>query len=366
MLNERSRVPVATLILIVANIAAAFALVFQPDLLFEFGFNPLRPTLQSIFASLFLHANLVHLLANMLFLAAVGAAVELATGSLRFLAVYFASGLAGIGLHALVAARNVSEPHPLVGASGCIAGCAAYYGLRYLGLRVPIAPRVGIPVAGVLIGWLALQIVGAIGTVGDPNASTAFWAHLGGFGSGLIMILVFRAPDLGHLRLHHEVLDRMNDRSPAAAAAAALRHLELHPGDAKALQQLIDAHKWMGDADGEAGALVRIIDLLPDDDLGFPIGRLSELGELGRFTPLQRMKLAERAKTKSAAAANSLYDSIISEPATESQRPEAMLEKAALRREESPEEAARILARLQTEYPIHPATELARARGWLE
>lgn len=365
-MSDSGRLPIATLILIVANIVAAFALVWQPDLIYDFGFNPLRPSLQSILASLFLHANLFHLFANMLFLAAVGAAVELATGSLRFIVVYFVSGLAGIGLHALLAARNVSEPHPLVGASGCIAGCAAYYGIRYLGLRVPLAPRIGVPVAGVLAAWLLLQILGAFKTIGDYSASTAFWAHLGGFGAGLIMSFVFRAPDLGHLRLGHEVLEKMNERGPAAAAAAALRHLAVHPDDPKGLQHLIEAHKLMDDAEGESAALVRLVEILPDEDIGAPIRRLAELGELGRLTPVKRVRLAERAQPHDVGASKSLLQSIVDMPEGESQRPDAMLALASLEREADEGRSEAILARLKAEYPLHAATDLARARGWIE
>jgi len=364
-LSEKSRLPIATLILIVANIVAAFALVWQPDLIYDFGFNPLRPTFQSVLACLFLHANLFHLFANMLFLAAVGAAVELATGTLRFFIVYFVSGLAGVGLHALMATRNISEPHPLVGASGCIAGCAAYYGIRYLGLRVPIAPKFGVPIAAVIGVWLVLQVLGAFKTIGDPNASTAFWAHLGGFGAGLVMSFVFRAPDLGHLRLGHEVLERMNERGPAAAVAGALRHLEVHPDDPVALQHLVSAHRMMNDADGEAGALLRIIDLLPDESLGPPILRLKELSGLDRLSALSRVKLAEKVGPHDVKAACSLLQSIVDGPMVEPQRTDAMLALAGFEREASPEESMKVLAQLRKEYPLHPAVELARARGWL-
>ncbi len=364
-MSDSGRLPIATLILIVANILAAFALVWQPDLLYDFGFNPVRPTLQSVFSNMFLHTNLFHLFGNMLFLAAVGAAVELATGTARFIAVYFVSGLAGVGMHALLAARNVSEPHPLVGASGCIAGCAAYYGIRYLGLRVPLAPRIGVPVAGVIAAWLVLQILGAFKTIGDANASTAFWAHLGGFAAGLLMSLIFRAPDMGHLKLHHEVLEKMNERGPAAAAAAALRHLELHPDDPKALQHLIEAHQLMNDPEGEAGALTRIIDLLPDEEMGIPICRLQEIGELRRLPTLKRVMLAEKVKGHSVAASKCLLQSVVDEPIGEPQRPEAMLALAGLSRDESAEEAQHLLKQLETEYPLHPAVELARARGWI-
>jgi len=364
-LSQSSRLPIATLILIVANIVAAFILLWQPDSIYEFGFNPLRPTLQSIFASLFLHANLFHLFANMLFLAAVGAAVELATGTLRFITVYFVSGLAGIGFHALLATKNISEPHPLVGASGCIAGCAAYYGVRYLGLRVPIAPKRSVPVAGIIGAWIVLQILGAIKTIGDPNASTAFWAHIGGFVAGLALSAIFRAPDLGQLKLGHAVLEKMNERGPAAAAAAALRHLELHPDDPTALQHLIEAHKMMDDIDGEAGALGRIIELLPDEDLGAPICRMNDLGELHRFSTLRRVMLAEKARHHNSDAARCLLESVISEPESEPQRPEAMLALANLLQDTESEESKAILERLVAEYPLHPAVEVARARGWI-
>jgi membrane associated rhomboid family serine protease len=351
--------------LIVANIAAAFAMLWQPELIYDFGFNPVRPTFQSVFASMFLHANLFHLFANMLFLAAVGAAVELSTGTLRFIVVYLVSGLAGVGAHFLLAARNVSEPHPLVGASGCIAGCAAYYGIRYLGLRVPLAPKLGVPVAGVIGAWLLLQILGAFKTIGDPNASTAFWAHLGGFAAGLIVSVIFRAPDLGHLKLGHEVLERMNERGPAAAVAGALRHLELHPNDTRALEHLIAAHKMMDDQEGESGALVRIIDLLPEESLAAPIGRLAELGELRKIPVLRRAVLAEKVAVHSPQAARHLLESIIADPADESQHPAAMLSLAGLLRKDSPEESQAVLARMQSEYSLHPVVDLARARGWI-
>ena len=314
---------------------------------------------------MFLHANLLHLLANMLFLAAVGAAVELATGTLRFVAVYFVSGLVGIGFHAALAARNVSEPHPLVGASGCIAGCAAYYGIRYLGLRVPVAPKFGVPVSAVIGAWLVLQILGAFKTIGDANASTAFWSHIGGFTAGMMMSFVFRAPDLGQLKLGHEVLDKMNERGPAAAVAAALRHLEVHPDDPKALQQLVDAHRMMNDVDGEAGALIRIIDLLPDENLDAPIMRLAEMGELGRIAAVKRIRLAEKVKSASSESANRLLESVIAEPEAEPQRPEAMLALAGDLRDGSPERAEVLLTQLSDEYPLHPAVELARAKGWI-
>ena len=70
------RVPVLTLLLIAANMVAAFALFVYPDFAVELGFRPNHPSLVGAITGLFLHANLFHLLGNMVFLAAVGAAVE--------------------------------------------------------------------------------------------------------------------------------------------------------------------------------------------------------------------------------------------------------------------------------------------------
>jgi hypothetical protein len=222
-----------------------------------------------------------------------------------------------------------------------------------------------VPVAAVIGIWLLLQVLGALKTIGDPNASTAFWAHIGGFAAGAIMTLIFRAPDLGQLKLGHEVLDKMNERGPAAAVAAAMRHLEVHPEDPKALEHLIAAHKLMDDSEGESGALVRLVELLPDEDIGVPICRLRDLGELTKYSPLRRVRLAERVRTHNEEAARCLLQSVIDEPGTEPQRPDAMLALASLERENAPETAAKVLERLASDYPLHPATELARSRGWL-
>ncbi len=354
-----------TLILIVANIAAAFLMVFQPDLIFDFGFNPVRPTAQSALASMFLHANLFHLLGNMLFLAAVGATVELATGALRFVIVYFVSGLAGVGLHFLLAAKNLSEPHPLVGASGCIAGCAAYYGFRYMGLKVPLAPKLNVPVIVIIAAWFLLQVLGAFTTIGDTTASTAFWAHLGGFGAGVLLSVLFRAPDVGQLRMGQAVVDRMVDRGPAATATAALQHLVRHPDDPKALQQLIGAHALMNDKTSEADALLKLLELLPDCDLGPPVRRLAELGALKRLPPFRRRSLALTLAGTDETATRLLLESVMAEPVGEAQRPEAMLALAEIQMQESPDDARALLGQLAHEYPLHPTVQLARAKGWI-
>jgi membrane associated rhomboid family serine protease len=358
--SGRSRLPAVTLILIGANLLAAFGLLFDPNLAYEFGFRPNHPSLRGVLTSLFLHANVLHLLGNMVFLAAVGAAVELASGSLRFAIVYFFAGVAGVAAHFLVT-RRMPEPVPLIGASGCIAGCAAYYSFRYTSLRVPLAPKFALSVAAVTAIWILLQVVGAFVRLGDSGGGVSFWAHIGGFAAGILLSLVFRAPDLGQVKLGHEVLDQMNARGPAAVVLAAKRHLERHPRDVKALWELADAHGMLAERDAEADVLLRLLDVLPEDQRPEAIRRLAQAGRVTRLTPLRRVQLADQHPD----VARALLKSVVEGPADEPQRPDAILALAAVERETHPARAEALLAQLAQDYPLHPAVELARKRGWL-
>ncbi len=359
-MSVRARLPIVTLILIAANMIAAFALVWQPDLAFDLGFKLDHPSFRSAITSLFLHQNLVHLLGNMVFLAAVGAAVELATGSLRFSIVYLASGLAGVAAHWAFAARIEDAP-PLLGASGAIAGCAGYYAVRYLRLRVPLAPKFGASILAITLLWVGLQIIGAFFKLGDPSGGVAFWSHLGGFCAGLLLSFVFRAPDYAHLKLGHQVLEEMNARSPAALAASARKHLGTHPNDPHALKELADALQTLGSEDEEARTLVRLFEVAPSTD---SLRRLAKLGRLSLLPTMARLKLSEKYRELAPDVSRQLLQSVV-DGDDDIQRPEAMLALAGLEREGDEERCNEILARLCEKYPLHPTVELARARGWI-
>lgn len=350
-----------TLLLIAANMLAAFYLLVNPQLIGELGFRADHPSLESAIASLFLHQNLVHLLGNMVFLAAVGAAVEMASGAFRFATVFFVSGLLGVMAHMLVTG---APSVPLVGASGGVAGCAAYYSARYINMKVPLAPRVSVSVAFVTGLWVLLQILGAVIHFGS-SSPVSYWSHIGGFAAGLMLSIAFRAPDLGDREQGHALMERMRRRSPAATIAACKHHLASDPHDTKALRQLAEAAATIEDKDEETDAIVRLIALSPEHAQSSMWTRLAELGELGRFPALQRMMLAERFKETEPALGEALLMSVVSEPVDEPQRPEAMLALAGLKIEDEPQQAERILSQLAATYPLHPAVELARRRGWI-
>lgn len=144
----------------------------------------------TMFTSLFLHAGWIHLLGNLLFLWVFGEALEDEIGHLRFLGFYLFCGFFSLLLHATVAGRLSV---PIIGASGAIAGLLGAYLIRF-----PQAPVqtllfllvrfkiVSVP-AYVWLGlWLMLQLYGL-----RQGGAVAWFAHLGGFFSGLLGIGLF-------------------------------------------------------------------------------------------------------------------------------------------------------------------------------
>jgi membrane associated rhomboid family serine protease len=349
--------PWVTMICLLACIAVAYLLLIQPQYLFEYGFQARLPSLLTAFTSLFLHQNVLHLLGNMLFLAAVGAAVEAAAGWWRFAIVYFGGGLIGVAAHwAFSAKTGVSVP--LVGASGSIAACIAYYGVRYFRMQVALAPKIGASVLSLTVIWFVLQIIGVFYSLGG-SVGTAFWAHLGGFAGGLLLSLVFKAPQAGERQLGHAVVDRMDQRSPAAKLAATDLHLAEHPDDVQALFKKVDALATLGDKDQEGEVLAQLLTKLPESDRPPVLARLIGIGQISRLPSLQRTLLAERYRSSNPELAKSLLLSVIGGKFDDEQRADALLALCTL----APSEAQPWLDELRSKFPIHPATDLARTRG---
>jgi membrane associated rhomboid family serine protease len=141
--------------------------------------NPITHSLLSLFTSLFLHGNVLHLAPNILFLQIFGKDVEAGLGHGRYLSFYLA---AGVGANLIYLLFLPFSTVPLIGASGAIAGVmAAHFSL------VP-----GIRLANLfIIVWILLQFVYALFTsIFNVAGQTgmAWWAHVGGFLIGLVLI----------------------------------------------------------------------------------------------------------------------------------------------------------------------------------
>lgn len=144
--------------------------------------------------SLFIHGNIWHLLANILFLWVFGDNVEDAMGNLRFLAFYLLCGLAACLTFVLVAPDSRS---PLIGASGAVSGVASAYVLLYPRARVIGLLLNWIPLAApamLAIGvWAAFQVVAALTS---QDAGVAWWAHLGGITAGALLLPLFKRREI--------------------------------------------------------------------------------------------------------------------------------------------------------------------------
>jgi membrane associated rhomboid family serine protease len=155
--------------------------------------------LVTLLTSTFLHAGWLHLLSNLLYLAVFGLPVERRVGPARFALLYLGSGL--IGSLAYLVAQPASEV-PAVGASGAIGGIIAAHLVLYPGATLgSLAPVLFLhvvestPTLLLLLVWLATQLFSSVASL-TTSTGIAWWAHVGGFASGLAL-----APVL-HKRRH--------------------------------------------------------------------------------------------------------------------------------------------------------------------
>ncbi|MGH2447675.1 MAG: rhomboid family intramembrane serine protease [Chloroflexota bacterium] len=161
------------------------------------------PFFVTLFSSMFMHAGWLHILGNMVFLWVFGDNVENSMGHVRYFLFYLVCGL---GANALEIGTAINSHVPGLGASGAIAGILAAYLMLYPTSRVRTIVLIGIlplPLrlpAWVLIGfWILLQFVDGVATLSaltgqSQTGGVAYWAHVGGFITGGVLIWVFRHP----------------------------------------------------------------------------------------------------------------------------------------------------------------------------
>jgi membrane associated rhomboid family serine protease len=154
----------------------------------------------TVFTHMFLHGGWLHLLGNMWFLWIFGNNVEDSMGHARFAVFYLLCGLAAA---ALQVAASPTSPIPMVGASGAIGGVMGGYVVLYPRVRVHLllwfglfVTTVAVPAIFMLLYWLALQLIGGAVSMGAERGGVAFWAHVGGFVAGMLLVLAFRDPEL--------------------------------------------------------------------------------------------------------------------------------------------------------------------------
>jgi membrane associated rhomboid family serine protease len=192
--------PVITIALIVTNVLVfLFQVSLDPvtrnDFTYAFGFVPDRFHWFNVFTSMFMHGGWMHLITNMLFLWVFGDNVEDILGRAKYLAFYL---LCGVGATVGQYLVNPESRLPLVGASGAIAGVMGAYLVKFPHSRivalVPILfffTTFEIPAWWMLAYWFVLQFFSGVGSIASSHASqggVAFFAHIGGFVTGIILI----------------------------------------------------------------------------------------------------------------------------------------------------------------------------------
>jgi membrane associated rhomboid family serine protease len=152
-------------------------------------------TVTSVFTSMFMHGGWLHLAGNLWYLRIFGDNVEDRLGHGRFLLFYLLCGVAAAG------AQWWIDPHsdvPMVGASGAIAGVlAAYLVLHPRARVVTLVPIViffrivELPAYLLIALWFGLQFFAGLASLGVQDG-VAYWAHVGGFVAGLVLVFVLR------------------------------------------------------------------------------------------------------------------------------------------------------------------------------
>ena len=147
-------------------------------------------------SSMFLHGSWFHLIGNMWFLWLFGNNVEDSMGRGRYVVFYLLSGLAAA---ATQMALNGASPVPMVGASGAISGVMGAYVILYPRVRVhlfvpPFFFGIVVPAFLMLGYWFLMQLLGGTTALGSDRGGVAFWAHVGGFLAGCVLITGFKNP----------------------------------------------------------------------------------------------------------------------------------------------------------------------------
>ena len=211
----------ATLAIVLACVGGSLALVGLPDdarlrVLVRWGTVPnqlfaggeatwatlraARP--ETLLSALFIHADWLHLIGNMLFLLIFGLSAERLLGSRRFLALFLACG----ALANLVGALTLgASDAPIVGASGAVSAIVGAYLALFprasLGLVLPLGlflEFVRVPAALLIAFWAGLQV--AFSYVGPAFGAVAWWVHIAGFVAGIAFAILSRPAIAKRLR----------------------------------------------------------------------------------------------------------------------------------------------------------------------
>lgn len=273
--QPNARVPLITWTLIGMNVLISLYVWTLPSenafltVLVGFGLIPVRimdglrvpgadtlPSVATLISHQFIHANLLHLFGNMLYLKVFGEALEMRLGWGKYILFYLFGGVIAGAVHIGSSTLNGDIFTPGIGASGAIAGVLGAYLALWPGKRVtgivflPIPIPMKLPTFLVLGWWFVQDYLAGILAITPQSAAVlndgvAYWAHVGGFIAGMVLAIPLvpsgrRGPDLSDnpflSRKPLTPLPQAATTKPADSAAA----LPWTPADVEALDRWIE------------------------------------------------------------------------------------------------------------------------------
>ncbi len=197
--------PVVNYLLIAANVLVFLWMFLMPESALEtmvnkyamvpahFADGVTLADVMTIFTSMFMHAGLAHIGGNMIYLWIFGDNVEDRLGHFRYLMFYLVGGVAASLIHL---ATNWGSELPTVGASGAIAAVLGAYLVLFPASQIETWVPLGrfyhltvLPAVVVLGLWFVLQLFEGVAALGGADVGgVAFWAHVGGFVAGMVMV----------------------------------------------------------------------------------------------------------------------------------------------------------------------------------
>jgi membrane associated rhomboid family serine protease len=218
--NPIHSIPIITYLLIAINIVVFIFQTmlgsYQEQFVYQFALIPNEFTsfssfgsIADIFTSMFMHAGLAHIGGNMLYLWIFGDNVEDRMGSGKYLFFYILGGVIASAAHIIT---NPTSRIPTVGASGAIAAVLGAYLVLFPSQKVLTLIPLGfwlrmtmVPAFVVLGLWFLLQFFSGVLSLGGPDVGgVAFWAHIGGFISGVVFGYLFKKPEREYPAYHWE------------------------------------------------------------------------------------------------------------------------------------------------------------------
>jgi membrane associated rhomboid family serine protease len=162
-----------------------------------YALTPAAPSVITVFTSMFMHGGLMHIIFNMWFLWIFGDNIESVLGHKRYALFYL---LCGVGAALAQIQINTGSQIPMVGASGAIAGVLGAYLIRFpratvhvLVILIIFITFIRVPAMVVIGIWFLSNLTAGLGTLGiEETGGTAWFAHLGGFVSGVVLNQVFK------------------------------------------------------------------------------------------------------------------------------------------------------------------------------